>query len=70
MTMTDSCKSAGNSVLGLLRWLPTFEGNSHGSQPHQTLATRTATLLKRRPYHRQAGGQSSIDHDSNSGGEY
>ncbi|EYB96292.1 hypothetical protein Y032_0151g2798 [Ancylostoma ceylanicum] len=32
-------------------------------QPHQT-------LLKRRPYHRQAGGQSSIDHDSNSGGEY
>uniref|UniRef100_A0A0K0DQZ9 C2H2-type domain-containing protein n=1 Tax=Angiostrongylus cantonensis TaxID=6313 RepID=A0A0K0DQZ9_ANGCA len=32
-------------------------------QPHQT-------LLKRRPYHRQAGAQSSIDHDINSGGEY
>ncbi|VDO69221.1 unnamed protein product [Heligmosomoides polygyrus] len=28
-------------------------------QPHQVI---------RRPYHRQAGGQSSLDHDSNSGG--
>ncbi|VDM62142.1 unnamed protein product [Angiostrongylus costaricensis] len=28
----------------------------------------SVTLLKRRPYHRQAGAQSSIDHDSNGGG--
>ncbi|KAK5970693.1 hypothetical protein GCK32_008526 [Trichostrongylus colubriformis] len=37
---------------------------------NEAIVQPNQTLLKRRPYHRQAAGQPSIDHDSNSAGEY